>query len=137
MVHTVLLLLPKRSRVLREIKFRAYNKKTGQMKQVFSLIDLHHCSARVEVDKTTLEEWPLDDVELMQSTGQRDKDGREIYEGDIIADGHNYNKCSVSMDWAGGMADECIYGWIFGTRDVRPEDLYVIGNIYQNPELLR
>ncbi|MGQ7657387.1 YopX family protein [Streptococcus suis] len=84
-------------------------------------------------------ELPLDNVILMQSTGLFDVNGKEVYIGDIV-------KCTV------GCSHEVIFLKEYGGRyiggmpaiylsDIRDgyawtEDEEVIGNIYENPELV-
>jgi uncharacterized phage protein (TIGR01671 family) len=71
---------------------------------------------------------------LMQYTGQN-KDGKEIYEGDILFDGIDKYKV-IWLD--GGWVIESIeYGDIVRLSASNLEDGFkVIGNIYENPELL-
>lgn len=75
---------------------------------------------------------------IMQSTGLKDKNGKEMYEGDII-------KCSFYPDFIFEIkfTELCWYMRKIPTSeyiklsDVLYEELEVIGNIYDNPELLK
>lgn len=79
---------------------------------------------------------PLTDINTlrpMQFTGMLDRSGKEIYEDDIVADPALRNYQVI-------MKDGC---WVIDTKD-RPYTLYhqppdflaVVGNIYENPEML-
>lgn len=82
-----------------------------------------------------------DDIELMQFTGLHDKNGKEIYEGDIISNG--YEKCIVVWvkEYAGFMLklinkEYEDKEWTNPMIDLR-NDEEVIGNIYENSDLLK
>lgn len=76
--------------------------------------------------------------ELMQFTGERDKNGTEIYEGDIVSyEGVNY---TIVFEAAGFTADgfydasqDVPWGYFSEGANERSE---VIGNIYENSELI-
>lgn len=83
------------------------------------------------------------DVEIMQYTGLRDKNGTEIYEGDTVKAYHReweeYTTHSVKFcDGAfsiGRYWKDGIHSW-YSMEQYESSELEVIGNIYQNPELL-
>ena len=62
---------------------------------------------------------------LMQFTGLKDKNGREIYEGDVLKTDWGYNGV---VEW-----DLFHFNKIQGTIS---EECEIVGNIYENPELL-
>ena len=68
-------------------------------------------------------------IPLMQFTGLKDKNGKEIYEGDIIEDesGHRWD-----MKWEQGSMEP--FGHYY---DFPNESWKIIGNIYENPNLLK
>ena len=64
---------------MREIKFRAWDKKHSRMTPIIALGLL---SKEAVGDSCTLKFNK--DCELLQYTGLKDKDGKEIYDGDIV-----------------------------------------------------
>ncbi|WP_261079577.1 YopX family protein [Streptococcus mitis] len=82
----------------------------------------------------------FDEITLMQSTGLKDKNGKEIFEGDIL----DYKGRKALVRWHGSYAS-FIYRFVdeLQKRNTEWKPLYlaymkceIIGNIYENPELL-
>lgn len=120
-------------------KFKAFLKDTKQ------IVDVKSIFFENEVAKVTDNEfYQFEDIILMQSTGIKDKNGVEIYEGDILK---LHAIFLAPDDKIGYLEYSPKYGYsiIFeGNRLYRQEywastnklNYEVIGNIYENPELL-
>jgi uncharacterized phage protein (TIGR01671 family) len=75
---------------------------------------------------------------LMQYTGLKDKNGKDLFEGDLVKwtdeFGENPNLFKVQYQeaqWVIVPISDSIMGWYIGEKE-----LEIIGNIYENPELL-
>lgn len=83
-------------------------------------------------------EWDIKDeyptIPIMQFTGLHDKNGKEIYEGDIIRDSSAEYQVWIEEGamLIGGKSRE----WDQFLRTFNVAKMEVIGNIYENPELL-
>lgn len=127
---------------MRELKVRAWYKPYKQMCNVSMLqfdYDGTICAA-VIIEKPFNDQRlaKIDDLIIEQDTGLKDRNGTEIYEGDVIKverDGIIYR-----VEWIhGGFGLEPRYNSPFyprlGNVELR-EKIEVIGNIHENPELL-
>jgi len=116
---------------MREIKFRAWHEKFGmcdakKMSKLYLNLTFDGC---VLYELHTIESmW-----KVMQFTGTKDCFGTEIYEGDIVFLDSKMLKGEIVMDffaWKMKSGDE--FFWLCDY----PDDFHVIGNIYENLDLL-
>lgn len=115
---------------MREIKFRAWDYDLRYMTEVISL-DFR------EKLITAWNDSPIDfddkNVRLMQYTGLKDSKGVDIYEGDIVNGAYMDKPRAVT--YSTPLARFTI-GNKFNFTALEQNDLIVVGNIYENPELL-
>lgn len=121
-------------------KFRAWDKVNKKLKQVYSIDFDENGEIQSIKDEYTKpnEVYAMFEVgyfELMQSTGLKDKNGVEIYEGDIIK--NSYDEIYTVKWFDASFYLEEKYNGGFDYHELHFEDnKKVIGNIYENPELL-
>ena len=116
----------------REIKFRAWDKSCDKMRGENGIKDCFSLRSDGVYN---------DDYILMQFTGLKDKNGKEVYEADIVIhDGEkivvNYGIQSVDAFEGAGFNLWSFYGQKLGGFRLQLE-IEIIGNIYENPELLK
>lgn len=128
---------------MRDIKFRLYSTEEEEMffNENIVNIDLVCNFARIESErfKGFFDFGEGEESILMQYTGLKDKNGKEIYEGDILLYDSNsktsvfykngafvrsYGNSNMYLLYDSFIEDGCLYNY------------EVIGNIYENPELL-
>lgn len=121
-------------------RFRAWDKETKTMIEVSSINFEEHLILGGYWEFGQTESIKFDEIELMQSTGLKDKNGKEIFEGDIV----DYKGREAVVKWHGSYAS-FIYRFVDELQERASdwEPLFlacyhfeVIGNIYENPELL-
>ena len=129
---------------MREIKFRGKSLRTG--KWVYGSL-VRYGDGRVEIytlinprDENSLRAWleEVDPATVGQYTGLKDKNGKEIYEEDIITAYNERIKGPVIFDRRGlafGIPNGPNEIYQFSMNFLESKDIEIIGNIYENPEM--
>lgn len=124
-------------------RYRAWNKATKEMHEVDDIVSIDFEKSEICVKTLFFGKfsyYDLDDIVFMQSTGLTDKNGKKIFEGDII----DYNGRNAVVKWHGSYAS-FIYMFVdeLRSRNQEWDPLYlsyfhfqVVGNKFETPALL-
>lgn len=126
---------------MREIKFRAWDGEEMYVPEI-----------QPDEEGCPINEWfgSFKNVTLMQYTGLKDKNGKEIYEGDIVKSFWQYDGVTVRdyeltglIVWNQEVAAFSLdYGdqmikWLSSYEREELLELEIIGNVHQNPEFFK
>jgi len=115
---------------MRDIKFRAWNIEDSEM-----FVNVHRQYDWNILQAESFYELINDkNIILMQYTGLKDKNGKEIYEGDIVKNEHGHINFIVYSDFSMRFHTNGYYG---GGVKFYNQINEIIGNIYENKELLK
>lgn len=119
-------------------KFRAWDKVFKEIVQVNALV-LDEQVVKVTYKNGNVAKEDMKEYELMQSTGLFDRNGKEVFVGDIVKCTRGchhevYLEKEYGGTFIGGMPAIYLKGLLSGYAWTEDEE--IIGNIYENPELL-
>lgn len=126
-------------------KYRAWNKNTKEMYETDDIVSIDVEKKQIYVKTlffNQLNHYVFDVVVLMQSTGLRDKNGKEIFEGDILSIETDEENVNVEVSWDDKHALFVFESKKYDERESLGElfedntyPFKIIGNIHTNPEL--
>ena len=117
---------------MREIKFRAWDKINKRWLNLWKIL-FEVTGEIIAVQDLAGEQYGLHQVDLLRYTGRKDKNGKEIYEEDITRWFSIKGPIIYAVRWSDDFCDDCGRGagW-----ESCPPDCEIIGNSYENPELI-
>lgn len=121
-------------------RYRAWNKATKEMYEVDDIMSIDFGKSEIGVKTLFFDQtnrYDFDDIVLMQSTGMRDKNDREIFEGDIIDSTDGFLTGVIEFRVSLGMfVSELVEYNNFERLCNVASSREIIGNIHTNPELV-
>lgn len=131
-------------------KFRVWHKEEKIMTKPFDLVDItdgYDNGHEIAADNSLLGHYPFhedDRFTIMQGSGLHDRNGTDIYEGDLLAlidevhDQPLYLQQAFFTEGAFFIshAIDIKACWWFLHSCLQKYDVQIVGNIYQNPELI-
>ena len=133
---------------MRKIKFRAWDKREKEMFYDNDVLMKGFCYSKESIKDNDSSIISLNqtikktnDLILMQFTGLKDCNGCEIYEGDIVKNQWGIISKIIWYDdmgcWAYTQNEITIATFVIRKGQFENEKMKIIGNIYENPELLK
>jgi uncharacterized phage protein (TIGR01671 family) len=130
-------------------RYRAWDKIRKTMYEVDDIMSVDFGKSEISVKTLFFERtsrYDFDDIVLMQSTGLTDKNGKEIFEGDVVTDGYTTGDIKYHTTYGFYMVDgNSSERWFSDGNSIEDfeedaktvsEILEVVGNIYENQELV-
>lgn len=121
------------------LRFRAWNKATKEMYEVDDIMSIDFGKSEISVKTLFFERtnyYNFNDIVLMQSTGLFDKNGKEIFEGDIIDSTDGFLTGVIEFRVSLGMfISELVEYNNFERLCNVASSRKIIGNIWEHPEL--
>ena len=124
-------------------KYRAYD--SGSLTRMYQPEEVMVCDGNIWIidEDDVAGSWIVNnDLHLMQSTGLFDKNGKEIFEGDILAIETDEGILNVNIFWDSKHALFMFESKKYNEKDLLAElvedntyPFEIAGNIYENPEL--
>jgi uncharacterized phage protein (TIGR01671 family) len=112
-----------------EIKFRAWDKKNKIM--TYSEVNQINFNGQILLNDGKFHDIKNTDYVLMQSTGLKDRNGKEIFKNDILKQVKKNGECFAKKYLVSWDKDNAKF-----TNLEYIDKKIVIGNIFENPELL-
>lgn len=121
-------------------RYRAWDKIHKTMYEVDDIMSIDFGESKISVKTLFFEQtnrYDFDDIVLMQSTGLRDKNGKEIFEGDIIDSTDGFLTGVIEFRVSLGMFVSCLVEYNNFERLCNiASSRKIIGNIWEDGELL-
>ncbi|MDU1714184.1 YopX family protein [Streptococcus vestibularis] len=121
-------------------RYRAWNKSTKVMYDDGDIVSIDIEKSQIYVKTPFFEQlscYNFRDIDLMQSTGFTDNDGKDIFRGDIVTSRGGLFKGVVSLRQDLGVYVINLIGYNHFERLCNVADsTHIIGNIWENPDLL-
>lgn len=131
----------------RDFTFRAWDKEKKEWCYGYEILGGFNLKGEVilmgEFGRYPLE-YLLENIIVMQSTGLKDKNAKDIFEGDIILSGSTGHRLVVGFNKESAAFGACkndsfqiedMY-WFYNDIIIEQDQWEIIGNKFENPELL-
>lgn len=122
---------------MREIKFRAWIKEVDEIREVEYI---NFWEKKISYSHKFCKEYYLnadfDEIEIMEYTGLKDKNGKEIYEGDIVIHHSKMHKIIFNAEEARFVLRDDEFELEIPFTNNNSKRMEIVGNIYENPELI-